>query len=160
MPGDPEHDQHVLETLEKEGGGLSYVLDPSRVKPSYCVSYGWSMRYGCEIIVFGTYTMALTSCPALIDLFWDQAAAGTPVMDGQLWEGADGSRFAGRLVDPSQTGREYFRDARLCRDHAAVVGDMPVYQLFWPDENGAFPWDSGYRGIEQPLLFDPRSGPE
>ena len=155
MDDEEAHARHVIETFEADGGGLTHGLDPTDETPSYCVSYGWSVTHGCEMIVFGSSLM-LAVLPTLIDLVLDHVEAGTPLMDGQRWPAGDGRHLVGRIVHPSHHDRMWFDDARLCRKHAGATDVMHVYQIFWPDKDGKFPWDTASRSGEQPMLFEPR----
>jgi hypothetical protein len=154
------HEQHIIETCQKEGGGRSYVLDPENAQPSYCVTYAWSINFDLpEMIAFGTSQMALRSLAPMFDGVIDLIEAGTPLEDGQRWPILEnGQSVVGRFVHASHLGDAYFADARFCRGLAEMTEPMPVYQLFWPDDEGRFPWDAqcdGFCRRLQPLLFEP-----
>jgi len=58
-----------------------------------------------------------------------------------------------RLVDPSQYG-EYVCFSQWFYE----TDDFPVWQCFWPDKNGRYPWDEACDSsvVElQPLLYQP-----
>ena len=77
--------------------------------------------------------------------------------DDQRWPMMWGDHHVvGRFVHPSNVNERWFEDALLCRQLADTASPMLAYQLFWPDQEGRFPWDEQCEAVcrrLQPLLF-------
>lgn len=152
-----EHEQHVRATFEADGAGYTIKMDPSGETPSYLVTYGWSISYELpEIIIFGDHLM-IGNLLRLHNEMIDALEGMATIIDDQRWPMQwGGQQVAGRFVNPAHVTPRFFGDALLCRELAGASSPMPAYQLFWPDENGRFPWERGCAQISralQPLLF-------
>ncbi|WP_404481976.1 DUF4262 domain-containing protein [Novosphingobium sp. BL-52-GroH] len=159
MIGEEER-RAVIETFEKDGGGMAFVIGIDHLERSHCHTYGWSINFGLpELVAFGVQATALRVAPQVFDLVVDAIEDGRALEDGQVWPIEwNGHDIVGRFVNPGRLTEDLFEHALICRDNAGSIGPMPVYQLFWADENGRFPWDEGCSDFcrsMQPLLYEP-----
>ncbi|PSJ38861.1 hypothetical protein C7I55_16165 [Sphingomonas deserti] len=145
----------MKETFEKDGSGFTVFMGLDAA-PSYLVTYGFFATYGLpEIIVFGDKFM-LDTLLRLYNEMIDALENLISFRDDQHWPmKCDGHHVVGRFVEASNVTADRFGDAQFCHQLAGISKPIPAYQLFWPDENGRFPWERGCSEVcrsLQPLL--------
>ena len=145
-PNLSEHEASVLKRREQHGWFVNSIAEDAD-GPAFAYSFGLYEEFGHpEIIIFGL----------------PEATMQQLIND------------VGRKV---QSGVKYFagdRTSELIEDYTCAFGavnslqyrktctwtvwfyegdSFPALQLFWPDKQGKFPWDSGFR--EQPRDLQP-----
>lgn len=143
-------DAKVLREIHTDGWQITGVLAREPESPDFAYSIGFfhSMVHP-EIILFG---LPLDTGMRAVNVI------GIDIRNGMRF---DPDRvYAGILKDPHLCCFKEV-DARHYRDHIGYAlwfyesDPFPMYQCFWSDENGLFPWDEGCNPIAveaQPLL--------
>lgn len=88
---------------------------------------------------------------------------GTLVLtEGGLWPPEEPMKVAFRKVHPTQIRREYLNVAICYRTDRELDRDgLEVFQVVWPDTNGAFPWEPAFDKDYRPrqlALYEPFEG--
>lgn len=151
---------YVLETFERSGAGVSYVLATDDTTPSYMVTYGWSVNFGLpEFIICGDRQM-LPEWRRMHSELIIAANAAPCIEDFQRWP----IRFKDHplvsvKVDPSNVTDDWFKDALAYSRRTGLTGEMSAHQLFWADRDGNMPWVEGRFSLTlqwlQPPLYEP-----
>ena len=129
-------------------------------------THGWAIRHvlGDGAAAPFSYTVGLTARG------WDELViTGLPaeVADVFIRNAVDEQESSGAFQPGDRTdaltesGEVAFirvDDRRRLTAAERMLGDFEALQLVWPDSNGSFPWDIGYRNTPeaQPFLGSPR----
>ena len=124
--------------------------------------YGWAIRHvlGTPSAVPFSYTVGLTARG------WDEfLITGLPadVADAFIRNAVDEQELRGAfqagdrtevLTESGSVGFVPVEDRGGLTAAERMLGDFEALQIVWPDSNGNFPWDVGYRNPPegQPLL--------
>ena len=151
-------DQKTVDDVAKYGWhGVHVPTDNEGPGFSFSVGF-WETLSAPELILFGL------DRPIMHDVLWGVFRAmknGRVPAEGAKWPDIlDGFDCVFRAVHPSQV-REYLGMAIWYKRFRKRSDDLSAIQLFWPDQQGQFPWDAGCNAKVselQPLLYFPREG--
>lgn len=157
-------EREIVSNIEKHGCHIMAVFDPNGDKPSFAYSVGYTRtlekigKRDCpEVIMFGLPRDVVG--PAINSLL-AMCAAGQTLDDGDRLESFFGEYDAVvRIVHETQIAEEYLNSALWY--HRTQMGRSlrKVAMIFWPDQNGVFPWEEGceeWVRRDQPALYEPR----
>ncbi|MEU5748172.1 DUF4262 domain-containing protein [Streptomyces sp. NPDC047726] len=134
----PETGRHSHDVL--------WVFDPDGKAPTFAYTVGLGARFG------RSYELALTGLPAeMACAVLNNAAESLVTGDASP---ADGMVLDDVLIGYTARLRPVGDASALTGIRAEFGGDVPVWQVLWPDRRGAFPEEPGYDGrlAPQPLM--------
>jgi hypothetical protein len=145
-------DARVLREIHTDGWQIAGVLggDPDR-DSGYAYSIGFFHSLGHpEVILFG---LPLDTCMRAVNVI------GIDTQSGKRFE--PNRVYAGILQRPhrvcfKEIDRKHFRNYIGYALWFYEADPFPLFQCFWSDERGRFPWDQGcssYCRESQPALF-------
>lgn len=147
-----EHDQQTVQQIKQiveEYGWYVALFEAEDSLPSFGYTIGLRKNFKHpEIIMFG---LPVDVMGALLNLAGDKAKAGEVIKEDVLYEDMlTDLPVAFKGVHPDNMP-DYFGYGMDFYEHKA----FPALQLFWPDEQGAFPWENHFNKdlfLYQPLL--------
>jgi hypothetical protein len=145
-------DAKVLREIHTDGWQITGVLDREPDSDSgfaYSIGFFHSMGHP-EVILFG---LPLDTCMSAVNV------VGIDVQNGMHFE--PDRAYEGILRQPhrvcfKEIDRKHYRDYVGYALWFYEADPFPLYQCFWSDELGRFPWEKGcsaYCREGQPLLF-------
>lgn len=119
-------------------------------------------KYGCSIIATNddkyTFTYTIGANPEIIVFglppswahsFLMSVIEGNYPVDTEV-EGLANMPLVLKNVDDTDAAIEDY----MCLLKAIDKPPVPIVQLVWPDESGAFPWEPEYAETRQPFLYE------
>jgi hypothetical protein len=145
-----EADEILLRNIRKHGCHIMGIAGDEHV-PNYAFSIGLFVNYGhAEIILFGLEGRRAAS---IINVVRDRAAAGQKYAVGDVADDILVGQKACFVEVPLQLYDKYLGTAIWF--YRRSPRPFPCLQLVWPDDDGRFPWETGYDAglkVYQPLL--------
>jgi Domain of unknown function (DUF4262) len=144
-------DAKVLREIHTDGWQITGVLDREPdIDTGFAYSIGFFHSMGHpEVILFG---LPLDTCMRAVNVIGIDIQSGMRFEPGRVYDGIlqRPHRVCFREID-----RRYYRDYVGYALWFYEADPFPLYQCFWSDEFGRFPWEEGcspYCKQAQPLL--------
>ena len=144
-------DKKLLDDIKRVGWHVINVFSPGNETPEWSFSIGLFHSFGHpEVIIFG---LPRDRRAAIVNQVGRQVQTGKIYQAGSVYPDilADSYRCMFSAV-PSPIYRDYVGYALWFYEN----DQFPLFQCFWPDKQGLFPWNDGCNDdvrVAQPVLF-------
>lgn len=136
-----------VDTLISEKGWVVQGVEvPDGTSPSFAYTIGLNVQHFPELVIVG---LPIETAQTILNEIAHEMFKTGEVVDS--WNLAN--EYVATLVHQRSCDT---RDLRLGVAHQFYRGHVPVSQVVWPDEGGAYPWDSSWKHPGYQPVLDPR----
>lgn len=154
-----DHEQKIVDCVEKDGCFVTGVFDPDGRAPNFSYSAGFPQSLGQgDVIVFG---LEHSLMHRMINTIWRACSNGLKLVDGGRLSGVlDDCEVAVCEIERDRIVPDFFNTAIWYHNRIFGTALTGAFQIVWPGaKQGLFPWEpdcNDYVISQQPALYQPR----